>query len=68
MMIEEFMVLANEEVAKWCVKKNLPFLSRIHHLPPEENAKIIREIIHLENKEIHPTHIRQFLDMHVSSE
>lgn len=68
MMIEEFMVLANEEVAKWCVKKNLPFLSRIHHLPPEENAKIIREIIHLENKEIHPMHIRKFLDSHVSWE
>jgi ribonuclease R len=62
MMIEEFMVLANEEVAKWCTKHSLPFLSRIHHLPPEENAKIIREIIGLAHEDIHPTYIRQFLD------
>lgn len=37
MMIEEFMVLANEEVAKWCVKHELPFLSRVHGLPAREN-------------------------------
>ncbi len=64
MMIEEFMVLANEEVAKWCTKYSLPFLSRIHHLPPEENAKIIREIIGLawSHEKLHPWDIRGFLD------
>lgn len=29
-LIEEFMVLANEEVAKWCENNGLPFLSRVH--------------------------------------
>ena len=64
MMIEEFMVLANEEVAKWCTKHSLPFLSRIHHLPPEDNAKIIREIVGLgkSHEPIHPKHIREYLD------
>lgn len=64
MMIEEFMVLANEEVAKWCTKYSLPFLSRIHHLPPEANAKIIREIVGLASthETIHPSHIRSYLD------
>lgn len=64
MMIEEFMVLANEEVAKWCTKHSLPFLSRIHHLPPEDNAKIIREIVGLgkSHEQIHPKHIREYLD------
>ncbi len=64
MMIEEFMVLTNEEVAKWCTKYSLPFLSRIHHLPPEANAKIIREIVGLASvhETIHPSHIRSYLD------
>lgn len=58
------MVLANEEVAKWCTKHSLPFLSRIHHLPPEDNAKIIREIVGLgkSHEPIHPKHIRKYLD------
>lgn len=33
MLIEECMVLANEEVAKWCAKEKLPFLSRVHSIP-----------------------------------
>ena len=66
MMIEEFMVLANEEVAKWCAKHHLPFLSRIHHLPPAENLRIIQEIIgyNASKKEITPWDIRTFLDQY----
>lgn len=35
-LIEEFMVLANEEVAKWCSKRQIPYLSRVHDAPSEE--------------------------------
>ncbi len=41
-LIEEFMVLANEEVAKWCEKENIPFLSRVHGLPGNEQTEIIQ--------------------------
>lgn len=44
-LIEEFMVLANEEVAKWCEKQNIPFLSRVHGLPGNDQSEIIRTII-----------------------
>ena len=44
-LIEEFMVLANEEVAKWCNKNGLPFLSRVHGLPGNEQTQIIQDII-----------------------
>lgn len=66
-LIEEFMVLANEEVAKWCAKKNLPFLSRIHDLPPDENQVIIREIIgYPKNAEITPKSIRDAMDTFIT--
>jgi exoribonuclease R len=44
-LIEEFMVLANEEVAKWCKKHDLPFLSRVHGLPGNEQTEIINTIL-----------------------
>ena len=44
-LIEEFMVIANEEVAKWCYKRKIPYLSRFHDAPNEESFKIIEEII-----------------------
>ena len=44
-LIEEFMVLANEEVAKWCDKNGLPFLSRVHGLPGNEQTEIIQGIL-----------------------
>lgn len=45
MLIEEFMVLANEEVAKWCTKRKIPFLSRIHDEPSDEGLRIIENIL-----------------------
>jgi exoribonuclease R len=50
MMIEEFMVLANEEIAKWCASKKIPFLSRVHEAPSEEKTREIHEIIALSGK------------------
>lgn len=63
MLIEEFMVLANEEVAKWCEAGGIPFLSRVHGLPSESALGIIRQIIatgtsplcHSDNGEIYST-------------
>jgi ribonuclease R len=64
MLIEEFMVLANEEVAKWCEKMELPFLSRVHGLPSTEQMQTIIRIIELKEfkKQPEPVHIRQFMD------
>ena len=45
LLIEEFMVLANEEVAKWCKKRKIPFLSRVHHEPNEDATNRIHTII-----------------------
>lgn len=39
------MVIANEEVAKWCDHHGLPFLSRVHGLPPYNSMEAIRQII-----------------------
>ena len=44
-LIEEFMVIANEEVAKWCHKRKIPYLSRFHDAPNDESSHIIEEII-----------------------
>lgn len=44
-LIEEFMVLANEEVAKWCHHHGFPFLSRVHGLPGNEQTEIIQGIL-----------------------
>ncbi len=68
------MVLANEEVAKWCHKHNIPFLSRVHGLPGNEQTEIIQGILSLEKEgakktfgkkiieNLEPTHIREFLE------
>ncbi len=64
MMIEEFMVLANEEVAKWCVKNKLPFLSRVHGVPDTEDMKSLSEILEdlsLATR-LEPRHIRDHLE------
>jgi ribonuclease R len=75
-LIEEFMILANEEVAKWCEKNEIPFLSRVHALPGFEQLYLIGQIIgqstdpdknnriisKKQQKSITPGFIRSFLD------
>lgn len=39
------MVITNEEVAKWCEREQIPFLSRVHPLPSASSIEIIRRII-----------------------
>lgn len=63
-LIEEFMVLANEEVAKWCVKRKIPFLSRLHTPPSEEAEATIYEIMGKKSQNplpITPKEIADFL-------
>ena len=70
MLIEECMILTNEEVAKWCDRHGLPFLSRIHGLPGAPQLEIIEAIIgkraELFRKKgtlpVTPRDIRAFLD------
>ncbi len=59
-LIEEFRVMANEEVAKWCEKHTIPFLSRIHSLPGNDQMKIIEWFIG--QSDVSPLSIRRFLD------
>ncbi len=69
------MVLANEEVAKWCESNGIPFLSRVHGLPGNEQTEIIQEILRKNRDQsksiplfkrqipvLEPTHIREFLE------
>lgn len=44
-LIEEFMVLANEEVAKIASAKKLPFLYRVHDRPTETGIARLQEIL-----------------------
>ena len=39
-------IIANEEIAKWCVEQKLPFLSRVHGRPGAEQEKLIHAIMH----------------------
>jgi ribonuclease R len=43
-IIEEFMVLANEEVSRFFATKKIPFLYRTHDMPDEEALKKIANI------------------------
>lgn len=61
-LIEECMILANEEVAKWCEKRKIPFLSRTHEAPPYDKEEEIRAIIDSTDPTITPHHIQRYLN------
>jgi len=42
-LIEAFMVIANEEVAKWSIAKRVPFLYRVHDQPTDEGVKRLKD-------------------------
>lgn len=44
-IIEEFMILANEEISKYFSEKQAPFLYRSHDLPNEESLQKLANII-----------------------
>ncbi len=56
-MIEEFMLLANEAAATIAIKKQLPFVYRVHEYPSEEKMASLKEMIDrlgLPSKELVP--------------
>ena len=44
-LIEEFMLLANEIVARHATKRKIPFLYRIHEQPSQEKLERLREFV-----------------------
>lgn len=58
------MVLANEEVAKWCSKNKIAFVSRIHEAPSIETIQVIQSILGKNDieKTLTPKIIRDSLD------
>lgn len=45
-IIEQFMLMANETVARFGQKHNLPFVYRVHEAPDSEKEKNLRDILH----------------------
>lgn len=44
-VIEEFMVIANEEVSKFFATKKIPFLYRLHEEPQKQDLQILAKIL-----------------------
>jgi ribonuclease R len=44
-LIEEFMILANESVARMAIKRSLPFIFRVHEPPDPERLDRLREFV-----------------------
>lgn len=61
-LIEECMVITNEEVAKWCRKRKIPFISRVHAPPSDESSVIIREVIGKKGKNFDPITPKEIAD------
>lgn len=69
MIIEDFMVRANEEVAKFITKKKLPMIYRIHEIPNDEKVdylinvlKLLNININIKNKELSPLEFQKIVD------
>lgn len=68
MIIEEFMLLANESAAKLAAEKEIPFVYRVHEQPAAEKIETLKESLHRLNVEIpvfssvKPTHIAQIIE------
>lgn len=60
-IIEQFMLAANEAIAKFGEEKKLPFVYRVHEKPDAEKEKNLRDILHFYaihiNGEITPTSV-----------
>ena len=69
MIIEDFMLIANETVAEEYFWMELPFLYRTHETPDEERIQKLRVFIRnfgynvkLSNDEVHPKELQKLLD------
>ena len=75
MIIEDFMLIANETVAEEYFWMELPFLYRTHETPDEERIQKLRVFIRnfgynvkLSNDEVHPKELQKLLDNIAGSE
>lgn len=68
MIIEEFMLLANESAAKLAAEKEIPFVYRVHEQPAPEKIETLKESLRHLNVEypaftsVKPTHMAQILE------
>ncbi len=66
-IIEEFMIIANEEISRFFAEKKIPFLYRVHEKPGEDSILTLKNIlesnwIFLDIKNINPLVISQIID------
>lgn len=68
-MIEEFMLLANETVAKHFCKMNVPFAYRVHEVPEDEKMAALKDFAHSYNivfdtasRDVRPMDIQKMLN------
>ena len=52
-LIEEFMVAANVEAAKFVSRGKLPFLYRVHEPPPAEKLELLEEFLRSHGLQVH---------------
>lgn len=68
MIIEEFMLLANESAAKLAAEKEIPFVYRVHEQPATEKIETLKDSLRRLNVEvpvfssIKPVHMAQILE------
>ncbi|MCK9272330.1 ribonuclease R [Candidatus Gracilibacteria bacterium] len=66
-IIEEFMILANEEVSRFFSEKKIPFLYRVHEKPEETSIEELKKTLNskgifIDEKNINPLLISQIID------
>lgn len=66
-LIEEFMIIANEEISKFFNLKKIPFLYRVHEKPSEESLEelikvLLKNWISVSKETINPLFISQIVD------
>lgn len=66
-IIEEFMLVANEASANFARVREVPFVYRIHEMPPEEKIERLKSVllqfnINVPFSEVKPVHIEQILE------
>lgn len=68
-LIEEFMILANEQVTEYASKKNLPFIYRVHGTPTPKKMDDLRTNLHylqidsnFDEENLHPQDFKEILD------
>lgn len=66
-VIEEFMILANEEISRFFSEKKIPFLYRIHEKPSKEKTDNLIELLdhygyHISRETLSPRSLREIMD------